>query len=274
MLNKKFFVNTLIFCAGTGFGYFIAVKKLKTKYQEDLGEVKDFYMKRISEFGVMPSNFTPPDQYNENDEEDEDDDDDIRSQKEYFDKIKEYSAEEPALDPYDSRIMTKGRPIIKYNKPPLIVVESPVEVDEEETGEDLEEEMDMAYQAELDARAEEFAMRKYENKNNGLPYVINEREYEDGPDEYERHILYYYNEDRVLCEDNDDVVEEEEALVGFDYEDVLEMQTTAWVRNDTLLAMYEIHRLPYSYSKTVANAVETPREREYRIMGRRKEILD
>ena len=267
-MNKKLFINILIFGSGIGVGYILGVKKVKAQYQEDLGEVKDFYMQKIADFGVMPSNFTPPDQTNKDDE-----DDDIRDQKEYFDKVKEYSAEEP-LDPYDSRVMSKGRPIIKYNKPPLIVIDSSTETDEEENDEDLNEEMDMAYQAELDARAQDFAMRKYENKSNGLPYVINNQEYEDGPEDYERHILYYYNDDRVLCEDNDDVIEEEEALVGFDYEDVLDMQTTAWVRNDTLLTMYEIHRLPYSYSKTVANAVETPREREYRIMGRRKEILD
>ena len=52
------------------------------------------------------------------------------------------------------------------------------------------------------------------------------------------------------------------------------MQTTAWVRNDTLLTMYEIHRIDDSYEETVANVNEIPREREYRILARRKEALD
>ena len=38
------------------------------------------------------------------------------------------------------------------------------------------------------------------------------------------HIIHYA-EDRVLCEDDDSIVDEEEELVGLDYEDVLSMQT-------------------------------------------------
>ena len=52
------------------------------------------------------------------------------------------------------------------------------------------------------------------------------------------------------------------------------MQTTAWVRNDTLMILYEIHRVDDSYARTVANAIETPKEREFRILGRRKQALD
>ena len=65
-------------------------------------------------------------------------------------------------------------------------------------------------------------------------------------------------------------MEDEEGLVGFDYEDTLDMQTTAWVRNDILMTIYEIHRVDESYQQVVVNARETPKEREARISRRRK----
>ena len=78
----------------------------------------------------------------------------------------------------------------------------------------------------------------------------------------------------MLCEDDDSIVEEEEELVGFDYEDVLSMQTTAWVRNDTLMIGYEICRIDDSYNRSVANALETPKEREHRLLARQKHLMD
>jgi hypothetical protein len=52
------------------------------------------------------------------------------------------------------------------------------------------------------------------------------------------------------------------------------MQTTCWVRNDVLRVLYEIHRIDDSYKKAVRGVSETPREREFRIQGRRKLALD
>ena len=134
--------------------------------------------------------------------------------------------------------------------------------------------MDEEYEADIEARAEEFAKRKNENRSNGLPYVIDFDEYEETIEGYERQTLYYYSKDRVLCEDNDEEVEDEEVLVGFDYEDVLDMQTTAWVRNDQIMVIYEIIRVDDSYAETVANAIETPSERERRISNRRRHITE
>ena len=275
MTNKNLSIGAVIFAAGALTGYLVGMARLRKQYQEDLGEVKDFYMEKLHELGVLEKDELIPEAII--DRIIEDDSEAYRATEEYFNQVKGYST--AATENLDhAGIRGKGRPLIKYNKPPLLP-EDDDEIDEnedpyEDYDEDIEEEIDEAYEAELNARAEEFAMRKHENKSNGLPYVIDHREFEDGPDEYERMTLYYYSEDRVLCEDDDSIVEDEEGLVGFDYEDVLDMQTTAWVRNDTLLTLYEIHRLDYSYSKSVANIVETPREREYRIMGRRKQSMD
>ena len=274
MRTKNILIGLTIFSAGVGTGYFISLKRLKAQYKEDLGEVKQFYMNKLEEMGIMDSDFDPED-LNEDDEDDEDDEEEI---KEYYDRVMKYSSVATSEE------RGKGRPIIKYNKPPLIQQdwgtlegdegEGDIEEDYEDDEDDEDDPMDLAYEAELEARAEEFAKRKDENKSNGLPYVIDYNEWEYGPDEYDRQFLYYYSEDRVLCEDDDSIVEDEEELVGYDYEDVLEMQTTAWVRNDKILVLYEIHRIDDSYSRSVANIAETPRERDYRIKGRRKQALD
>ena len=266
---KNTVVTVVIFGAGVGTGWLICKKILTERYKIELAEVKEFYSDRLEEMGVMPSDFEPED-LEESEEEEEDvyyshDGKDIDG--DYTDKIKKYSS---ALRT-DSE--GKGRPIIKYNKPPLIEMEDWGDIEEDEELPD-EEEIDLQYEAELAARAAEYAKRKTENQSNGLPYVIDFNEYEDGPEEYERIHLYYYTKDRMICEDDDSEVEDEEGVIGFDYEDILDMQTTAWVRNDILETLYEIHRIDDSYQLAVLGLVETPKEREYRIMGRRKQGLD
>ena len=263
MNNKSLFIGTVVFAIGMGTGYFVGVKSVKARYQEDLAEVKDFYAQKLEEMGVQPEGFDPPEPgINGAPETFEEE-----MSEEYFNKISGYSSAATTND--------KGRRIVNYSKPPIeFVARDAFDQPEPDEPEPDDEEIDEDYEAELDARAEDLAQRRTENQANGNPYVINHDEYEDGPENYTRNILYYYSEDRVLCEDDDTIVEDEEVLVGFDYEDILDMQTTAWVRNDTIMNLYQIHRLDQSYAKTVANVAETPREREFRIIGRRKEGLD
>lgn len=269
MKNKSMFINLVIFGLGLGAGYTLGNIQLRKRYQEASAEVKDFYMNKLQEMGVMEKGFTPEEMI---DQIIEDDNEAYEATEEYFNKVKGYST---AIPENDGGQRGKGRPIIKYNKPPLILEEYGSLDDEGDIEEDYDDdEEDAAYEAALESIADELAQRRYENQAKGLPYVISFDEYEDIPEEYEHHSLYYYTVDRVLCEDDDTMVEDEEELVGLDYEDVLEMQTTAWVRNDAILMVYEITRIDESYHESVANAVETPRERDYRIMSRRKEKLD
>lgn len=259
------------FGSGALIGFWFGSNKEKKRHQEDLAEVKDFYLQKLDELGVMAKDFTPEEMI---DQILEDDEEAYRETEEYFDKASKYASSVPT-GPID-----KGRPIIKYNKPPLEVVKyghiDPEEPDEGEGDDenDEEDDPDYDYEAELEARAEEFAQRRHENQSNGKPYVIEFDEFDDAPEGYTKEVLYYYSKDRVLCEDDDSMIEDEEGVVGLDYEDVLEMQTNAWVRNDALLMMYEIRRIDDSYHESVANVVETPREREYRILGRRKQGID
>lgn len=73
MNSKNIVTGIIIFGAGLGLGYFICNKRLSKRYQEDVAEVKEFYMEKIKEIGVMGEDFTPEDLDDEEDNEDEDD---------------------------------------------------------------------------------------------------------------------------------------------------------------------------------------------------------
>lgn len=277
-------------------GYFIAKKKLQARYQEDVADIQDFYYKKLQEAGIMEADFEPEELSDEEILEEfkkaggmstlagADFDGDDLHPRDVNDKIL-YMDDIPAITPRkDDKKRTetskdtktdrgKGRPIINYNKPSLEQFLSAVEDEGDEEIDDVDEDEDPDYEAEIEARAEEYAQRRYENQVSGEPYCINYDEYEDAPDGYDQQVLYYYAQDRILCEDDDSIIDEEE-IVGLDYEDVLSMQTIAWVRNDQLCVLYEIHRIDKAYSDVVANAIETPREREFRLMSRRKQALD
>ena len=53
MTNKNLFVGVVIFAAGVATGYLAGMTKLQKQYQEDLAEVKDFYMEKLHELGVL-----------------------------------------------------------------------------------------------------------------------------------------------------------------------------------------------------------------------------
>lgn len=259
---KNVIISLGSFVAGAAAGYFICKKKLGEEYARDIKEIKDFYRQKIDEIGVQDSDFDP-------EEYDEEEGFNIGVDNYAGEDAAECEvSEKEARIHYDRVMKERGRPIINYNKPPLHSLLNQVAEEEPEN------EGDPDYEAEIEARSDEYARRKNENKSNGQPYVIDYDEYMDGPEEYERQVLYYYAEDRVLCEDDDSLIEDEEELVGLDYEDTLDMQTTAWVRNDSLNIIYEIHRIDDSYTQAVSGVIETPREREFRIKGRRKEALD
>ena len=271
MNNKSLLVSALLFGFGMGVGYVVGSKRLKAQYVEDLADVKDFYAKKLDEMGVQPEGFEPERGQRRTLEILENGEMAEEMSEEYFNKLTGYSSAATT----SNEPKGKGRPIVNYSKPPIEIVAREAFRQPEPSPDDEESDFyDEAYEAELDARAEDLAQRRHENQSNGRPYTINHDEYEDLPDNYTRQVLYYYAEDRVLCEDDDSMVEEEEAIIGFDYEDVLEMQTTAWVRNDSIMNAYQIHRIDQSYSKSVANVAETPRERDFRILGRRKQGLD
>ena len=73
MNSKNIAMGITIFGAGLGLGYFICNKRLSKRYQEDVAEVKEFYMEKIKEIGVMGEDFTPEHLGDEEDNEDNED---------------------------------------------------------------------------------------------------------------------------------------------------------------------------------------------------------
>ena len=282
-IKNTLFGFTLLGIGGLA-GYFLADKKLKARYQEDLADVQDFYYKKLQEAGIMEKDFEPEVMTDEEMLEEfkrvteHNDLDNLEEIYEHLDNITQMSEKgnrKKNTTSMDDKVNKgKGRPIINYNKPPLEKILADIEAEKDDEDEEDPEDVDLAYEAEIEARAEEFAQRRYENQVAGEPYCINYDEMLDRPEEYDIQTLYYYAKDRVLCEDDDSIVDDEEELIGLDYEDVLGMQTIAWVRNDKLCIVYAIHRIDESYASIVGNAIETPREREFRILARRKQALD
>ena len=209
---KRMFIGTVIFGLGTVTGYFISKKMLDDQYRTDVAEVQRFYKQKLDELGVMEADFELPDSNKEecseelygNNKEDEDEDADI---------IATYRGE-------------KRRVIIDYTKPSLeqvkfnfkegnsIIVdvngdENLGNIDDDEYDEDNEVSNDEEYDAEIERMADDYARRRSENMQKGEPYLIEPEEYREGPEDYDRQALYYYAEDRTLCEDNDREVSNE-----------------------------------------------------------------
>lgn len=267
-INKALF-GVATFGLGAVTGYLVSKKSMQKQYRLDVADIQAFYKEKLDELGVMEEGFDPPDdaEYDE-DEEDFEKEDVIASYRGDKRRVAiDYS--KPSLEDMQRALNSDGVTVIVDANG----AETLGQIDE--YGDDVSPTPnDPEYEAYLERAAEEYAIRRSENMKNGEPYLIEPEEYAEGPEEYERQTLYYYSKDRVLCEDDDSQVEEEEDCVGFDYEDTLDMQTTVWVRNDRLRVLYEIHRIDESYTKAVMGVSETPREREFRIQGRRKQALD
>ena len=75
-------------------------------------------------------------------------------------------------------------------------------------------------------------------------------------------------------DENEEIIDDIESVVGYDALAMLDMQTTVWVRNEPLGIDYEIIALNKSYQETVdgikREAMMTPRER-YEYNQRQKE---
>ena len=264
---EKIIFGTMTFSLGAVSGYFVSKKMLNKQYREDVADVQAFYREKLEELGVMEEGYSPEENVPDEDAENPE------AEAQRIDALNTYRGQRRYITDYTKpSLMDMGR---KIHENASVVVGSngedklgAIDPDDETPPDDPE------YEAELDQMAEIYARRRAENMKNGEPYLIEPEEYHEGPEEYDRQALYYYSEDRVLCEDDDRKVEDEEECVGFDYEDKLDMQTTCWVRNDRLRVLYEIHRIDESYTKAVLGVSETPREREFRIQGRRKKALD
>lgn len=292
MINKYKLIAFGLGCFGVGVvtGYIYANRTLREMYLEDIQETKNFYNKKLEELGVMPAES----EYKKIKETDFDEGngdfegfviatgDDVTDEeaRSYYERVmgRDSHTGEPfevdlTEEEFDRMVNVGSRRIrTNYNKPDLRVLADEKLRNDPYHGDDMEEEDDfMTEEEELDYLSDEFIREQAEHRANKRPYVIDHDEFATAPDDYESIILYYYAEDRALVDENDDRVsiDDEEELLGFDYEDVIDIQTTAWVRNDYISAVYEINRVEGSYERDVLNAIETPSERAKRLERRK-----
>ena len=273
MNNKTTIIATLTFLVGCVSGYFLgksySEKIYREKYQKESVALREYFNTKDNDINEETENES--EEGEENEETKEVDPEEVEALKNVVDQFG-YLKKNPGKSPrinysnqqFLERVKKQYKELYKQN------TDEDEDYDSVEVGPDEDE-------YEEDESFEEAQIRlNEEHKKNIEPYLITSTAYEEGVEGYGKQALYYYSKDRVLCEDDDTAIamDDEEEIVGFDYEDVLDVQTTAWVRNDRLSMLYEIHLIPMSYRDKVMNAIETPMERKLRIQGRRKMAMD
>lgn len=247
MENEKIIlVGPLLFLLGSFVGYLVGRKMSKDHYEqlanEEIESVKEYYEKRST--------------YNEDKKKNYKD-------KEVANTTDEFRTNNNSLIRNSFENNPNERAKRNYN---LYSSKSKDESDNEseKTEDDDEENVD----AEVDVTVTGVDMA-LEDK----PYIITDEEYNNEHDDYDKISLYYYVLDDTLCEENEEIIDDIDAVVGYDSLNLLSTQTTVWVRNERLQADYEIIGLNQSYSQTVAGFQEknlTPREQyEFRNKTRR-----
>lgn len=253
---KKSLLVIFSFGIGAASGYFVCKKLLDKQYQDEIQEVREALLQYRT--SLNPNTESVP--------KVEEPDSNIH----VAEKIIDNNLYRPP----------KGRAYFNYSKPSMSELAKNIGLDDsyqteedEDIQEEEEEEFDEEQERELDIleEADEDARQRMDSSD---PYVIDYDDFADAPDEYERQTLYFYSNDGYLCDEEDQLVEDEEKIVGREFEDVLNSEPVVFVRNDTLKTVYEIYRLDRSYQEDIKEIIETPQERELRRMARRKEVAD
>jgi hypothetical protein len=100
------------------------------------------------------------------------------------------------------------------------------------------------------------------------PYVINTEEYME-ENEFDKASISYYEDDQVLCDENEEVMDDIEGTVGWDnlgrFGDGSDDPEVVYVRNERLEIDFEVIRLSKSYAETVGGF--EPENDKRRIRG-------
>lgn len=257
-MKKNILMYLATFLAGAGAGFLTAKLVLEKKYaqlaEEEISSAREYYAK------ARPTR--NPGMENENVAETEVQQESDRGVANPSGVMARKSIE----NPYEAAKRN-------YNliKPTKVEDVEPVgtpdeDVDEDEDSEEDDELRDDAGMSEQD----HLDLTKIDRTQ---PYLIDDREYTDEFPHHDKVSLYYYRDDDVLCEeDNEEPIDDIEGTVSYDALSVLDMQTTVWVRNEPLGIDYEIIGVRGSYSESILGVrrqeIMTPRERY--VMEQRK----
>lgn len=245
-MNGKILIVALLgFAGGVFTGYYVCKQKLEEQYQEDTADYRKIGYENDEEFQTESAEMTELD---------------------HGGHIQKSSIE--TKDNY-------RKVVTNYQKPDLATLAKHSEVDEDpEQDEDndmTEEEEEDEEEMEAEARSARMA-----NVDREEPYEIDQWQFaeEEEYEHYDKIHLYYYRFDDVICDDNDEQIEDVEDIIGWAFYKTLERRTLAHVRNEKLHTDYEIHALSKSFGEDVTGRLETDKEREFRRVSRYKDAID
>lgn len=216
----------LSFLGGAATGALICFAILKEKYEalanEEIENIKDYYQKEMEKID---------DAYEEELDllintmnRDIDERDKKEEKKTYVDYVKKYSPDEIVKD--------------KYHDMPY-----PDDIDEDY----YEDDGPPDDPPENDLQYEE-------------PFVISREEFDEGYPHFDKITITYYEKDDVLADEQDEIIPDIEAVVGYDslsrFGDMSDDEYVVYVRNGRLGADYEIVLTQESYSESVLGIMQ------------------
>lgn len=217
------FKNLIIYGIGAATGAFIAIKMLEDHYaaiaDEEIEAVKNMAREKIKEIEKK---------YEKDTEEVKEV---IKKNEEVVNNVYKKMARD-YTKPNLEEIAERAKELADEEK------EYPREDDDMD---ELEEEM-YEKEAESDKLNERYDID---------PYLITEEEFSNENLHYEKETLWYYLEDKVLCNDSEELVDDVEALIGEDTLEFINDDQTIYIRNDRQGSDFEIVCVKKAYSVEV-----------------------
>lgn len=216
----------LSFLGGAAIGALICFAVLKEKYEalanEEIKNMKDYYQKEMEK--IDDAYEEELDNLINTMNRDMYEHDKREGTKTYVDYVKKYNPDEIVKDEY-------------YDMPYPDVIDEDYHEDDE-----LPEDP-----PENDLQCEK-------------PFVISREEFDEGYPHFDKITITYYAEDDVLADEQDEIITDIEAVVGYDslsrFGDMSDDDCVVYVRNGRLGADYEIILTQESYSESVLGIVK------------------
>lgn len=214
------------FAGGAATGALICFALLKEKYEalanEEIKNMKDYYQKEME--NIDDAYEEELDNLINTMNRDIDEHNKREEKKTYVDYVKKYSPEEIIKDKY-------------YDMPYPDVIDEDYHEDDGPPEDPPENDL------------------QYEE-----PFVISREEFDEGYPHFDKITITYYENDDVLADEQDEVIPDIDAVVGYDslgrFGDMSEDDCVVYVRNGRLGADYEIVLAQESYTESVLGIVQ------------------
>lgn len=226
--------NLFIFAGGLAIGAFSANYILKEKYelliQEEAESIKEVYGRVYDKEKKV-----------EKQKEDIDENKDYKNyKKDEFTTPKEIDSEQKSKDQISYNKIVTTQEYSEDEIPFLPETDNPLE--DSYHDDEIEEE-------DADALGEYYTNQRENAKE---PYTITEDEFSNTYIHYDKLTLFYYSFDDVLIDEDEDILDDPEAVVGDGLSRIGEVEPdTAYIRNDKYGTDYVIIKLNKSYAESV-----------------------